>query len=307
MSALGFSDKLMNLRKKNLNRPPFEGAYVFLLAIFIGFVIADLAIIKVRPMMFPETEPPSRPRPFIQQAQVDYSAIPKNNIFNSDGVIPPPLSGGGTGNDENPVPTTLPLQLMGTIVHVNPKKSVASIQVRGNPIIGGFSAGDDVEGLAEMVRVERRKAVFRNGSNHRLEFIDIKEESKLSFGIKPQASGAELIQQDGNNFNLNRSDVVSFLDPNKLNNLVMQARCEPNIVAGSGGVVEGFRCVAVQPGSMIEKLGIKPGYIIKKVNGEPINTPNRVISLLSHLKQASEVELTVERDGVEEVLRYQIK
>lgn len=300
----------MSRGKKNLKilqRPPLEGAYIYVLSALLGLFAADLAILKVRPLMFPQGEPPARPVKRPEAGQIDLSAVINRNIFSSDGVIPPPITQGPSVDLQTPQPTSLPLQLMGTIVHLNPKKSVASIQVRGNPLADGYSPGKDIEGMAELVRVERLKAIFRNKSNGRLEFVEIKDEAKLSMGVRPTTTGTDLIEQSGNDFAVNREDVNKFLDPAQLTEVVKQARCVDPVKNPRTGATEGFRCVYVQPGSLIEKLGIRAGDVIKKVNGEALNNPTKAVSLLTKLRNATSIEIVVDRDGTEESLRYSIR
>jgi general secretion pathway protein C len=80
----------------------------------------------------------------------------------------------------------------------------------------------------------------------------------------------------------------------------------PNIVPGSGGRVDGFRFVAIQPNSIYEKLGFKPMDVIKRVNGQEVNSPTKAMELYNALKTESRLQLTVERNGREELFKYDI-
>ena len=149
---------------------PFQRLYPYLLAVFIGYMGADLFVISLRPKMLPEEAPPARPtsrqthRP---TSLVDYRVITKRNLFNEDGVIPPALAREGEDDvDESPTGsatlTSLPLELKGTIVHRNPKKSVATIisKNRGNANVTSFRVKDQIKGMAQIFSIQRRKVVL---------------------------------------------------------------------------------------------------------------------------------------------------
>ncbi len=80
----------------------------------------------------------------------------------------------------------------------------------------------------------------------------------------------------------------------------------PNIVPGSGGRVDGFRFVAIQPNSIYEKLGFKPMDVIKSVNGEPVNSPTKAMELYNSLKSDSRISIMIERNGRDETFKYEI-
>src|SRR5688572_9498001 len=129
-----FSNNRMfsSLPKGSKGRPPFEGFYIYILALLCGYLLADLSVLSIRPSMLPTQAPPVRATPppqtsFVSEAK--FAKVTDRNIFNSDGKIPPALtsdgSGDGGGADLPPVASQLPLKLEGTLVHANPKKSVA--------------------------------------------------------------------------------------------------------------------------------------------------------------------------------------
>ena len=89
------------------------------------------------------------------------------------------------------MPSQLPLTLVGTIVHVNPAKSIATIQIRGGatPKIIPYIPNDEVENFATLVEVERYRAIFRNRANGRLEYIEHSglKDGALNFGTPSSA------------------------------------------------------------------------------------------------------------------------
>ena len=76
--------------------------------------------------------------------------------------------------------------------------------------------------------------------------------------------------------------------------MLTQARAIPHF---ENGQPAGYKLIQIVPGSVYEKLGLKNGDVLSGVNGEPITDPARAFELLSQLKTASQLELTVKRDG----------
>lgn len=295
------------------NRPPLESFYVYILAIFTGYLIADLGILYVRPALLPTQAPPAKMARPIRQNYTSiesYRPISDRNLFNQDGKIPPAFTSDGNSPgevDAPPVASTLPLTLDGTLVHADPMKSVATITVKSKTGANSYIVDSEIDNMARVTKIERRKVIFRNLNNQRLEFIEIPREPGVSLVTTsgtPAPGGGPVVAKGEFEFSMTRAEVNKYTQ--NLGEVLQQARMVPNIVPGSGGKVDGFRFVAIQPGSIYEKLGFKPDDIIKGVNGEPVDSPTKAMELYNALKTESRVQLSVNRGGRDETFRYDI-
>ena len=100
----------MSSLKGGMNRPPFEGIYVYLLILIIGYILADLTILKVRPLMLPSGNLPTDNRMAIEETSIprgEYTVITIRNLFNADGMIPPALSAKGLDSNAPDAPAVL--------------------------------------------------------------------------------------------------------------------------------------------------------------------------------------------------------
>lgn len=304
--------RLFGLGKRG-SPPPWEGAYPYLIALLVGYFIADYSVLSLRPSMISTQLPPARPAKMGNMAMNDrnqYNVITDRNIFNADGVIAPALSAGGTGSGQEDLPAVLsqlPLKLEGTMVHANPKKSIATVSMKSKNETKAVMVNDELEGLAKIMKIERRRLTFRNLNNNRVEYIDIPVEGTLSFGLQDKqhtVSTEDVMKQGEFDFAMKRSDLNKYLTD--LSGVLNQARMVPNIVPGTGGKVEGFRFVSINPGSVYEKLGFKPMDVIKAVNGDPVNSPTKAMELYNALKSEKNISMQVERDGRLENFRYNV-
>lgn len=287
------------------------------LLLFIGFILADLGIIYVREYFIPQAAPPKKaPKPqtstYLDRSQ--YSAITNRNLFSSSGKIPDPLATVSTEQQEQrediPVRSSLPLNLIGTLVHTNPSKSVAAIEVKSKNMSGSYMVGSEIENMAKVEKVERGIVYFRNLNNGALEYIEIsKGNTKVNFDSSrpsaPVKAGGKEIQALGNNtFRIKRADLNRYL--NDLSGLLMQARALPNRDPNTGEI-NGYRLVDYQPGSIFEQMGLPRGTLIKSAGGEAVNSVQSAMEMFNKLKKESKVKIGVEVNGSDQEYNYEIQ
>lgn len=304
-------------RQLKNQKPFFEKFLPYLLFIFIGYCIADIAILNYRDLMLPTQPPPARPKKSMADnlnSRDAYSSVISRNIFSSDGIIPDQLIAIGQkksaeGEEAAPVLSSLPITLVGTIVHSNPTKSIANINIKSKNQTLAYSIGRDIESLAKLEKVERSKIIIRNANNNRLEFIEMKlDGGKISFGsAKPLGSESsvksDVLQVAPNKFEIRRADLLKYT--NDMASILQQAAMAPQ--RGANGEIEGFKFLSIQPGSVYTQLGFQNGDVLKAVNGEKIDSPAKAMELYNALKNSNAINLTVERDGKTQDNGYTIK
>ncbi len=293
----------------NQSRPPFEGYYIYALLFVAGWFIADMGTTYLRGDMLPvgsiaSSKPMSGGSRLKSRPPSLFSSIKSRNIFNADHVIPDSLGDlkGESGGDEDtrPVPTSLPLELVGTIIHGRHEMSVATIQVRGQEIFAVMEE-EELEGMIKVREISRFKVIFRNLSNRKLEYIEIKEENKIQIGMAvPQVKEVEKT-----NFTFRREDINKHLE--NLPKILQDAKAVPYVEPGSGEI-SGFKLVAIKPGSIYEELGLKRGDILRSVNGEALDNVQKAMELYQALKSdASEIQVEITRGGSSTSLNYTLE
>jgi len=136
-------------------------------------------------------------------------------------------------------------------------------------------------GLRERIELESRKSASRGGT-------------KVAVGT-PQFRLN--VTSAGNNFAISRKELDETLrDPAQLNLL---GRISP----GSAG---GVRMEAAPPGSLAAKLGLQPGDVIKRVNGQVVLSPGDLAGLYSRFATTSTIQAEVQRGSTTVQLTYAI-
>jgi len=295
-----------------------EGLAPYFLMALIGYTVADLSILAVRDMMLPQKAPPARAA---KQEQIStpnkgtLQTIIGRNIFSPDGIIPEALSAkqsknGQIGSELPPVPSQLPLNLIGTVVMTKAEKSIANIEIKSKNQALALSPNHDIDNIATLIRVERNKAIIRNTNNGRLEYIEIKSQNKIAFNnasaIAPTAvvkGPGEVKQVAPNKYKLSRATIKKHTAD--LSSLLMQASTVPRRKAN--GDIECYILTSFQPNSIYADLGVQQGDCIKSVNGEPIDSPAKAMDIYKALQDANTIKLTVESDGHDQEKEYTIE
>ena len=315
----------MAVKKPAVQRPPFEKLYIYVLIVAVAMMGADLIIQYLRPQLLPSGATPA-PAPAAAPAPVqrpkNYASITQKNIFNADGKIPPTLAmKNKEGEDETEVEpgiavrTSLSfLNLLGTIVHFNPRLSIATIHLSNASKTQAYKVGEQIENVALITQIERRKVVFKNLQNNRLEYIDLPEDVQFNLGFAapkkaPVASRTSQVRRRGdvlqtgeNEFSLKRSSFRRYTD--NLPSVLQQARVLPEV--GPGGGIDGFRFSSVQKGSIFDQLGFQVGDKIKSVNGEPVSSPAQAMEMYQALQSSRSVAIGIERGGQTQEFNYNI-
>lgn len=304
----------------NKPRPPGEGFYIYGLLFFIAYLVADSGALYLRTYMLPSGQVAStkaggfsKPAAGSKtQRPSEVSTIVGKNIFNADHIIAKsikaqkkPGSSTETPTDD-PVKSSLPLDLVGTIIHGMKNASVATVQIKGKKEILSYKAEEKIGSMATVVEIVRNKVIFRNHrKGKRLEFIEIKDNNRLKIGVKKSdGPSTAVVEPEKKDFSLTRVEVDKAIG--NLSAILQDAKAVPYIAPGSGGKVSGFKLVAIKAGSIYEKLGLKRGDILRGVNGEEVNSPQKAMELYQALKGSDKIELEITRDGSASTLNYDI-
>lgn len=288
---------------------------IYFLISLISLSIADLAILKVRSFFLPERTQKNSARitpPNPIKGRDFFQPIVSRNLFSSKGEIPPELLPKGVDakpKDNEPILSGLPLTLIGTLVHSNPEKSIAAIELKSKNQIISFSPGKDIENLAKVEKIQRGKVIIRNLSADRLEYIEMKDANKVIFDAKPKAIAADdkpsVIQKSGDNkFEIKKSDLDEKLKD--IQSILYQARAVPAKRPGTGETY-GFRLLEIQADSIYTQLGLQVMDVITGVNGTPVTSAQQALEMYQALRNSPNIKLNVERGGKSEELSYTVK
>ncbi len=305
-----------------------------------AFCISTLVILKVRGHLLPQTPTvksssklrKSKSKPKQKQ---DYSQWLLNNPFHQEEM---PLTKyelqkaelerlGQKGPDDEVDEeiddsirkTSLPINLLGTMVLVNAKRSVATINIRGESKNQLVRVGQDVPKIGEVLEIHRKALIFRNYQSELREYIEIPEheilKEKTPVATKrpprvktsskrpgpPDDGGDIKVKRDGNKFEISREEIDKQMA--NIDTLLKSAKAIPYTIDGQ---IQGFRLISIRGGSIFSKLGFKRGDIVTEVNGIALDSVNKGIELFNQFKTADKVDVKVKRSGKEEEFSFNV-
>ena len=254
----------------------------------------------------PDVELSEPPPPIPQEAAKTashYALIHRRDIFNSAKLEAPPV------RDEPARPTPLKLDLVGVALYEN-GSSYCVIYDQQTRKQGLFGIDEEVTGGATVKAVEWDRVILtRNGKD---EILELKTSpapaapSRMTRAVstRGQATGTDSgIQQTAENeFTIPREEVDNALE--NMSQLFTQIRAVPHF---EGGQSTGFRLFAIRRGSLFDKIGLKNGDIIQRINGTEMNDPSRALALLDDLRDASDLTVDVIRNRQPQTLSYQVR
>lgn len=276
------------LATMNRALPPWIG---LLLVIGIGWQIAGIiwSLVPAPSAGDPVQAPAGIPAATsgTNGTRADVQAIADNHMFGEANVEAAPVA--IPVADENLSDTRLTnLVLKGTIASAIPEFSVAVI-ADGAQEQRVYVIGDAVGPGATLHAVYADRVVLNeNGA-----LTNLRLPSDF-----PRTASAPVHRSTATTRQTMRSD-----NPNSLQNVVAENLTalsdiiRPTQYRGSDGELAGFR---VYPGRNRQKfaaLGLRPGDLIKDIDGQPLSDPTQAMQVFQSLGTSEEVTVTIERNG----------
>lgn len=257
------------------------------------FILAVLAFLVVTPLMtelevvlssLPEQAPPAVAPPAAGATQLPAARLGE--------LLGLPLL------PEKPIPppavslTPFPARLLGTLSSSLRERSVATLLMTSGRARSVWEG--DVVLDAEVIAIERDAVVLRRGTT--LQRLTMRDGPPIPY--TPTAWAAPMAV---NEFVVSRTEVMS-----KLGDLYGLAREVQVVPAFRDGLPIGFRFARVGPDSPVTTLGLKSGDVIRSVNGQPLDSMQRLLSLVATLERTTQVDLEVERAGQVQTHHYRL-
>lgn len=218
----------------------------------------------------------------------DYRKIAAAHLFGRAAADDAPLDGDAAANAPD---TSLNLQLRGAIAAGDSRFSHAIIADSGGTEKVYF-VNDPLPGGATLQRVEADRVLLRRGGA-----VEVLRLPKISQGgggggvaqaIAAPRPVAQTTQQDVQQ--MIQDNAATFLD------VVRPQPFMPN------GQLKGYRVYPGPQRQQFAALGLRPGDLVTEINGVTLNNPAQGMEVFRSLGNASQVTVTVERDGLPQVL-----
>jgi len=222
----------------------------------------------------------------------------------SEAAMPPPENPEDFNEDTDCSQTSIPGTLVGTVASTNPTSGFALVQ-GGEQKIQLYEIGQELQTGASLVAVVRHKIFIKNGERIECMFHGEAPQSKAPPAAAEETgeSGGEGVRKvSETEYIIDQGEVAKAME--NMNLLATQARIVPSF---KNGVANGFRIYSIKPGSLYQKIGIKNGDILQRINGMDIDSPDKALEVYAKLKSEKRISLDVLRRGSKTSLDYTIQ
>ena len=233
-------------------------------------------------------------------------SIKERNLFNSEGAFPEEKFGTGTkasGSifDINAPcrPTSLPIELLGTIYLGDRLKSIATVHDKAYSEADVYRVGDEIYGNegARVAAVERQTLIIDNNGTKECIELDKSANGQANdgfpsfgggeFGGTPSAGGG-----GGAEVALESSYVESELGPG-FAKIMDAARFVPNTTEGGG--INGFKVFSIKSGTIFSRIGLQNNDVITQVNDTSLSRADQGFAFYQAMQDEKEVRLQILR------------
>ncbi len=224
------------------------------------------------------------------QAQANVEAIAGAHLFgeaSADGLPTVPIE----TPDEDLEETTLALTLKGTMAGNDNRLTVAIIADNRNEE-KIYTIGDAVVAGATLHAVYTDRVVLNRNGN--LEALKLPKDLPTSSApTRRQTSVNRAVSSDASSQSIQN---VITQNATKLADVI---RPTPYFV---GGQQQGYRVYPGRDRKQFAALGLRPGDLIKDIDGAALTDPQQAMQIFQNLGSADQVSVTVERNGQPQVL-----
>ena len=271
-----------------------------------------------------------------KRALQQYAVIQERNLFGARGRTPTPTPVRAPSPPPPAVKPAANLKLVGTVVGT-PERTYAVIEDLSTKRQDLYRLGDVVR-EAKVVEVTRNRVVLDNRGRREELFSFEKTDAaappssepaarqsaaprRRPFTLESQsreappdpppdppqegerdAAQVEIERVSENMWRIDRDDLVEQLD--NFGQMMQEARLTPHF---TGGQPDGFMLTNLPSNSLLARMGLRSGDIMKGVNGQKFGSLEEFFQVYQQLQTEPVLQLEVERSNRTETLTYEIR
>jgi len=299
-----FIDALKSGNVENLKK--YTWIVVFTLILFAAKTVSDIAVTAIDHSLTPLTPPKEKEKPRAFLPRPNTKNILSFNIFNPTFQ---PEMGPGADSLQGAIPNTFRLDLDGTIVFEDSKKSFADLLQKGQRETLTVQENDIVLGnQAKVIKIEYDRVYLQNLTTQGFEYVVLPQDEMEKPSLSVGPTGAGIRATGEGQFQIGRTVIKDALSPENIGKTLTDAS---SVFVLKGGHIDGVHITSVRPGSFFEQLGIQGGDVLKSVNGQKIDNYQAPLALFTQLRKnvdtiSEPVTIEVLRNGTPVTMTYRV-
>ncbi|MEM6640970.1 MAG: type II secretion system protein GspC [Pseudomonadota bacterium] len=262
-----------------------------LLVLAIGWLLARLTL-----LLLPQPDsgpPPPGARPAVAAQQPDRNdintqAIVQRHLFGVAPKVADPDAQQRRDDDGPLQDTNLRLTLLGTLAAGDTDKSLAIIEAGNDAKV--YAIGDSIQSGVTLDRVMAKQVIIVNrGKRETLPLPRENENGGATARRTTRTASSRSISRNSPARQPVRQ--VQSLSASSISDLI---RPQPVF---ANGKQRGYRVYPGRQRDQFTALGLKAGDLVTEINGTPLDDPARGRDVFSSLASASQISVTIERNG----------
>jgi general secretion pathway protein C len=231
----------------------------------------------------------ARPAPAtVSGGPADVPAAQQGPTLDVDGIVNAHLFGvaGASGSAETDptrvAATQMNLVLVGTIAHADPQQGFAIVG-ESAPTARVYAVGKTITGGTKLHSVYPDRVILDRGGKLEALLLPKKFTGGGVAAAAPLPQANPMLGQ--------RLQELAAQNPGAITEII---RPQPVF---ANGQQRGYRVYPGRNRQQFSKLGLMPGDLVTAINGTPLDDPARGMEIMQSMNSASEVTVTVERNG----------
>ena len=221
-----------------------------------------------------------------------------------------------------PPPCDGSMRLVGAFVRVRREEdSFAAItSSTGEALL--YQPGMEIDGR-EVVTVQRNRVILRPRSGSLCSLSMFAEDPRLATAVVPRAAPVRpavraaatkaggmdqaALEQGITRVNERQYTIERSLVTRLLANQAALMRTARVIPHEEGGRVVGVKLYGIRRSSLLGRLGIQNGDMLRTINGYDMTAPDSALEAYARLRQADRITINLQRRGSDQTIDYQIR
>ena len=232
------------------------------------------------------TTPLERDRPVLEprREMSDYTSILERGLF-----------GEGKSPSSGPAVEATNYKLIGTIEG----ESFSGAVLEDSTGQAFYRMHQKLPDGAQLVMVKRDKVTLQRPDGSKADIVII-DDDKI---VKAQTPNSDLVKKvSDSKFMVDQREMLASTE--NMSQILTQARALPYMEQGK---TVGFRISEITPNSIYEKIGLKNGDVIQKVNSQEVDDPAKFFQLYQGLRTEKFIVIDLIRNGARQTLNYEIR
>ena len=237
----------------------------------------------------------------------DYGAITRRNLFRAKLQIELPRQKTAAEIEEDTLTDIVrTMTLKGVMLGARKRDNYAIIDRGGPKGVWAYEIGEVIEHGLALKEIGKDSVRLQKGS------FDVMLRLFSSAAERPKGAGPvlpapkQVARVEPGKDDIKREGSVTRIS----RSLAERLKADSNAIMSSIAIKpgpDGIKVVAVDQGSIAQKMGIAPNDTLQEVNGQKLSSAADMNRVYETLKNATAFEVKVLRDGKSETLRYEIK